>query len=276
MSPRAAAIAHSASHRATSRQIRHLLEVQGDFFRRPVKGADPACETGRELYTILIVPMKRLKILWAALAGAAIGALVVQFAPHLDRHLAASLLDDSLVRRWPWLAAAVGWIVFSLYWDAAAKKTAATKSSESRASRGIHVFLANAALILELIPLRGATRFLPLSSAIMATGLAIETAGLFLAIIARRHLGRYWSGEITIKVDHQLICTGPYQKLRHPIYVGLLTMYAGTTLVMGTWLALAGFAMAFIAYARKIRLEEQNLRVAFGAQYQAYRRETWF
>ena len=109
----------------------------------------------------------------------------------------------------------------------------------------------------------------------MAAGLAIEAAGLFLAIVARRHLGRYWSGEISIKVDHRLIRTGPYRKLRHPIYVALLTMYAGTALVTGTRLALAGFAMALIAYARKIRLEERNLRKAFGAEYEAYRRETW-
>jgi protein-S-isoprenylcysteine O-methyltransferase Ste14 len=220
--------------------------------------------------------MKRLKILWEVLAGAAIGALLLQFGLHGNRNLAASLLDQAVIKRWPWLGAAVGWIVFSLYREAAAKKSAETKSAESRASRAIHVFLTNAALILEIIPLRGAARFLPPSSTIMAAGLAIEAAGLFLAILARRHLGRYWSGEITIKVDHQLIRTGPYQKLRHPIYAGLLTMYAGTALVTGTWLALAGFAMALIAYARKIHLEEQNLRVAFGAEYEAYRRETWF
>jgi protein-S-isoprenylcysteine O-methyltransferase Ste14 len=52
-------------------------------------------------------------------------------------------------------------------------------------------------------------------------------------------------------------------------------MYAGTALVTGTWLALAGFAMAMLAYARKIRLEEVNLRVAFGAEYEVYRRDTW-
>jgi protein-S-isoprenylcysteine O-methyltransferase Ste14 len=219
--------------------------------------------------------MKRLKILWEVLAGAAIGVLIVQFGQHNNRQLAASLFDQAVIKSWPWLGAAVGWIVFSLYWEAAGKKTAETKSAESRASRAIHVFLTNAALLLELIPLRGAARFLPLSSAIMGAGLVIEAAGLFLAILARRHLGRYWSGKITIKVDHQLIRTGPYKKLRHPIYAGLLTMYAATALVTGTWLALAGFAMALIAYARKIRIEEQNLRAAFGAEYEAYRRETW-
>jgi len=109
----------------------------------------------------------------------------------------------------------------------------------------------------------------------MAGGLAIEAMGLYLAILARRHLGRYWGGEISIKVDHRLIRSGPYQKLRHPIYTGLLAMYAGAAVVTGTWLALAGFAMALFAYARKIRLEEQNLRVAFGAEYEAYRRESW-
>ena len=80
--------------------------------------------------------MKRLTILWAALAGAALGAPIVQFAPHLNRHLAATLFDQDVIKRWPWVGAAVGWIVFSLYWDAAAKKTAETKNAESRTSRG--------------------------------------------------------------------------------------------------------------------------------------------
>ena len=167
----------------------------------------------------------------------------------------------------------LGWVAFSLYWDAAGKKTAETRSAESRWSRWIHLFLANVALILEVVPLH--SRFLPLSTAIMAGGLAIEAAGLLLAILARRHLGMYWSGEISIKVDHRLIRSGPYRKLRHPIYSGLLAMYAGMAVVTGTWLALAGLAMAAIAYVRKIRLEEENLRAAFGAEYEAYRRESW-
>jgi len=98
---------------------------------------------------------------------------------------------------------------------------------------------------------------------------------LFLAIWARRALGRNWSGEISIKVEHQLVRSGPYKLLRHPIYTGLLAMYAGAALVTGTWLAILGLAMAAFAYWRKIRLEEENLNVAFGAEYDAYRRETW-
>ena len=72
-----------------------------------------------------------------------------------------------------------------------------------------------------------------------------------------------------------MIRSGPYRMLRHPIYTGLLTMYLGTVFVTGEWLALIGLAMALFAYWRKIRLEEANLNVAFGADYDAYCRDTW-
>lgn len=167
------------------------------------------------------------------------------------------------------------WVAFSLYWDIAAKNSAPAKSSESKASRGAHVFLANMALVLIAAPIRGFGRFLPASSLVMVVGLAIDIAGLSLAIWARRHLGRNWSGEITIKQDHQLIQTGPYRHLRHPIYTGLLTMYAGMTLATGEWLGVIGLAVAVFAYWRKTRMEEATLGVAFGAEYDAYRRDTW-
>ena len=72
-----------------------------------------------------------------------------------------------------------------------------------------------------------------------------------------------------------MIRSGPYKLLRHPIYTGLLTMYVGTAVVAGEWLSLIGLVMAVYAYWRKIRLEEANLQLAFGADYAVYRRETW-
>jgi len=162
-----------------------------------------------------------------------------------------------------------------MYWEHAAKGAAAAKSSEGKVSRGVHVFLANVALLLEIVPIRGLGRFLRPTFLSLAAGLAVEFSGLFLAIWARRALGRNWSGEISIKMEHQLIRSGPYKRLRHPIYTGLLAMYVGAAVVTGTWLAVVGVAMAGFAYWRKIRLEEKNLDVAFGAEYEAYRGETW-
>ncbi|MGA2136316.1 MAG: isoprenylcysteine carboxylmethyltransferase family protein [Bryobacteraceae bacterium] len=187
----------------------------------------------------------------------------------------AFLRIDRAVIVWQFVAAALGWVAFSFYWDSAAKKAAPDRSAESTASRGVHVFLANASLILILAPIRGLGRLLPANPSVMTAGVAVVAIGLFLAIWARRCLGQNWSGRITIKVDHQLIRFGPYKLLRHPIYTGILAMYAGGALVMGEWLALIGLAMAVFAYGRKIRLEEANLKVAFGADYDQYRRETW-
>jgi len=207
--------------------------------------------------------------------GALLGAGLVQFRIVIAS-IPALALDRALLSHKPILLACMAlWALFSIYWERAAKTVSAAKRSESHVSRGLHVFLVNAALLLEIVPIRGLSRFLPASSIIMAAGLAVEALGLILAVWARRHLGRNWSGEITIKVEHQLIRSGPYRLVRHPIYTGLLTMYAGVALVTGEWLALIGLAMCAFAYWRKIRLEEANLGVAFGTDYDAYRRTTW-
>jgi protein-S-isoprenylcysteine O-methyltransferase Ste14 len=219
---------------------------------------------------------QRLKTtLVAAACGAAIGILATRTGRDFSL-IPPSARDQALLAHYPFLLAGMlGWVAFSLYWEIAAKNAAPAKTSESKGSRAVHVFLANAALLLEIAPLRGLGRFLPASSLIMTAGLAVEAVGLFLTIWSRRHLGRNWSGEITIKVDHQLIRSGPYRILRHPIYTGLLTMYAGIAVITGERLAIVGFAMAAFAYWRKIRLEEANLKAAFGAEYESYRRETW-
>jgi protein-S-isoprenylcysteine O-methyltransferase Ste14 len=52
-------------------------------------------------------------------------------------------------------------------------------------------------------------------------------------------------------------------------------MYAGLTVATGEWLGLVGLAVAVFAYWRKTRMEEATLGVAFGAEYDVYRRDTW-
>ena len=217
----------------------------------------------------------RWVILVASLCGAVIGVVIVRYGVHLTSSLPAFALDRAALEHGRYLVAAIPWILFSLYWEIAAKGAAEAKSSESRSSRAFHVFLANVAVLLVIAPIRGLGRFLPASFLSMAAGIVVEVPGLFLAIWARRALGRNWSGEISIKFEHELIRSGPYQWLRHPIYTGLLAMYVGGALITGEWLAVVGVAMAVLAYWRKIRLEEANLKVAFGAEYDSYRGDTW-
>ena len=175
----------------------------------------------------------------------------------------------------PMLLSIAEWSVFTLYWSAAAKNSSPAKSSESRRSRLAHELLVNIALLLAVLPVPALSqRFLPDTSSIVSIGLCIQTASGMLGVWARRRLGSYWSGEITIKVDHRLVRSGPYRCVRHPIYAAILGMFAGTALVSGQLHAALGLAMAALAYWRKILLEEANLRWAFGPAYDTYRRET--
>jgi protein-S-isoprenylcysteine O-methyltransferase Ste14 len=179
--------------------------------------------------------------------------------------------------RWPVIASALLWIVFITYWSSAAKHVAPTKSSESAESRRTHVRLMNAGLILLFIPsfwLFG-RRFVPDALAVVIAGLSIQVAAGAFGVWARRHLGRNWSGAITVAEEHQLIRSGPYRVLRHPIYSAMIGMFVGSAVAIGEWHSLIGLALIMIAYARKIPLEEQSLRTVFGPEYDEYSNASW-
>ena len=107
----------------------------------------------------------------------------------------------------------------------------------------------------------------------LAVGLAgdlIVLAGTALAIWARVTLGRNWSAEVTFKEDHELIESGPYALVRHPIYSGLLLMVLGTVIRNGQALGLGLFAALCAALWWKARQEEQIIRRHFPTAYSDY------
>jgi protein-S-isoprenylcysteine O-methyltransferase Ste14 len=168
------------------------------------------------------------------------------------------------------------WILFSVYWSIASKDRAATKTSESKWSRQLHLFLVNVALLLLILSVPGLTRrFLPAGRTLVAAGLAIQGAFILLAVWARRRLGSNWSGEVRIAAGHELVRSGPYRFIRHPIYTAVLGMYCGTALVSGEIHALFALVLVTLAYWRKARLEDRALAATFGADHESYRRHTW-
>ena len=219
----------------------------------------------------MVPGMERRK---ALLYGAVFVAALV-FRSRFHGHLPQIAFDRVLWTRWQYRVALWTWVLFSLYWEYAKRDSAVAVRSESASSRGLHVGLASLAQLMVLIPFAGVARVVPVSGVLMGVGLAMEGLGVAVAVWARVRLGRQWSGEITIKEDHRLIRSGPYKSVRHPIYTGLLAMYLGSALVVGTWVALAGVVLAGLAYWRKVGLEERNLEEAFGAEYEGYREETW-
>jgi protein-S-isoprenylcysteine O-methyltransferase Ste14 len=167
------------------------------------------------------------------------------------------------------------WVGFIGYWNAAASNSAPTRSSESQGSRQLHQLLMYGALALAFVRVPGlGGRWLPTTYWLASIGLGIQVGSGFVAVWARHHLGRNWSGAITAKVDHQLVRTGPYRLVRHPIYSGMLGMFLGTAIVSGQLHGLLAVVIIAGAYWRKIRLEEHNLRNVFGAEYDEYRKRS--
>ena len=116
-------------------------------------------------------------------------------------------------------------------------------------------------------------RVIPMSNVVTYLGLAITVTGLAFALWARFYLGRNWSPVVAVMEDHQLIRSGPYAIVRHPIYSGFMFATLGTALAFGEISGLIAVALIVGGWGRKSRLEEVSMLDQFGAEYERYRRE---
>jgi protein-S-isoprenylcysteine O-methyltransferase Ste14 len=177
---------------------------------------------------------------------------------------------------WLWAATGIYWVVSA---RAAARNPAETK--EPQTQRILRLLVLALTFVLLLSPSLVAfgpfvRRFVPNRPVIRDLGLALAGLGIFLMIWARRHLGHYWSDKVEIKANHQLISTGPYARLRHPIYTGMLLGIAGTAVAVGEWRGVAAFLLLLANYVIKAKKEEGILRQKFGPAFQEYERRTGF
>jgi len=170
------------------------------------------------------------------------------------------------------------WIGFLLYWQIKAAGTKATERLEPAASRIVRSLVFLGAIVLlswPHIPVSWLCRpFLAQGPWTFWLGAAITAAGLLFAVWAREHLGINWSRSVTIKQDHQLIVTGPYALVRHPIYTGILTGFLGSALALAQMRGIVAFVLVLLVLWYKLRMEEQWMRTQFGAPYEAYSRRT--
>ena len=165
------------------------------------------------------------------------------------------------------------WLAWALAWAAAATRTEPTERSEPRLRRLEHSGATALALGLLFWP---AAVLGPLGRAWLSAaswrwaGAAATVCGLSFAGWARYHIGRYWSGTITLKRGHRLITSGPYGLTRHPIYTGFLSAILGTAVAGGRLAGLVAAVLALLVYRRKLRREEALMRERFGADYEDY------
>lgn len=170
------------------------------------------------------------------------------------------------------------WLVWILYWIGGAFRVRRTVHREPIGQRmGTITIMLAVAVLLGFVGWQLGIldrRFVADDEAVRWAGLALTVAGLAITVWARIHLGQFWSARVGLKEDHQLIQSGPYAWVRHPIYTGILLAMAGTALAVGMWRALLAVALAWLALMLKSRREEKLLSEKFGDQYVRYRQRT--
>lgn len=167
------------------------------------------------------------------------------------------------------------WIVFLVYWNLLGGRTKTTQRMEPTVSRVLRAvaFLAAIVLLSYQFPIAWLNfQLWPQDAVTFWGGAVLTVAGMLFCMWARLHLGRNWSRSVTIKQDHELIVSGPYALVRHPIYSGLYVAFLGAVLAEGEPRALVGFALVAVSLWYKLRLEEKWMQTQFGTRYETYSR----
>ena len=170
------------------------------------------------------------------------------------------------------------WMLFALYWLVSAIKRKETKKRESMLQRLLYMLPLMAAFILVYRPAVRygwlGQRFLPDAAVMQWIAVLLTASGVAIAFWARWHLGANWSGVVTLKEGHELIRTGPYQFIRHPIYTGILLMLVGTMVAIGEVRGLLALLMAWASFYVKARREESFLAQEFGPRFAEHSEHT--
>jgi protein-S-isoprenylcysteine O-methyltransferase Ste14 len=118
------------------------------------------------------------------------------------------------------------------------------------------------------------TQITPQNNGFGIVGALLAIVGVLFAIWARITLGNNWSGSIaTVKENHQLMQSGPYAIVRHPIYTGFFFAMLGTALTMGITASYFGVVSGLVAFLIRIKIEERAMTQEFPDKYPDYKKK---
>jgi protein-S-isoprenylcysteine O-methyltransferase Ste14 len=176
------------------------------------------------------------------------------------------------------------WVIFGLYWFISSSSVKSTQETRGWLAGNWHgIFLLIGGLFLSNLPFLAKVGvsissltilLIPSSIVINVVIIVFAVTGLIVALIARRTLAGNWSRAVAFKEDHELITTGLYHYVRHPIYTGVLLMILATALSVGTLSAGIGFVIIVLGLWFKLRAEEEILTKHFPKEYLAYKDRT--
>lgn len=174
------------------------------------------------------------------------------------------------------------WIAFWTYWLVASSNAKEAHSSSAWRARigprvrrlaGVRVAaILVVLLMLQTGVLRGSARTTD-SPVLQGIGLAILLSGLALAVWARVCLGRNWGMPMSRKIDPELVTSGPYRTIRHPIYSGIILGTIGTAISLNVYWLVAATALG-IYFGYSSLVEERDMERLFPEAYPMYKRST--
>ncbi len=163
---------------------------------------------------------------------------------------------------------AAGWLVWLAPFLFLQRRAAAPQQVDSRARWGIVLVAISYSMLWQ-------TRFWerPLEDWQMALSLLFFLLAPLLSWTAKRALGRQWRLDAGLNSDHELVMSGPYRILRHPIYTSMLCLLLGTgVMITPWWLLLLSVAVFVTGTEIRVRIEDRLLSSAFGERFRDYQR----
>jgi protein-S-isoprenylcysteine O-methyltransferase Ste14 len=116
---------------------------------------------------------------------------------------------------------------------------------------------------------------LPQGQVFAFAGVILFAAGLVLRWWAIITLGRFFTVDVVVEKDHEVVERGPFRLVRHPSYTGVLLAFVGFALTLRNWAALVIVLLPiFAVFVRRMNVEEEALSRALGARYTDYMRRT--
>ena len=165
------------------------------------------------------------------------------------------------------------WVVFWLGWLVSAFGAKPTVRRKPRGRPVALLIIVIGAVVIRVLRPSGTNGLEVHAPGVRAIGAALVACGLGTAVWARVTLGRNWGMPMTEKDEPELVTSGPYRLVRHPIYSGLVLATVGTALAVSLgWLVVAAVMGVYFGYSAV--MEERTLIEQFPEAYPRYRART--